>query len=267
MSNINTSVDAIQDILTYFICAGNRDQALGDLSVWKTRNGPIGVDAGARLQFSPLSPTTAYISELNGDRLIAVDAGLLLHTPQDIIGRHSEIAVVGDGVVKWAAFRKLQKRPKHVWIASPGADLYEYHSRFIRADGTADYAKRVVALSKSGKMVSAIIEGTKDVGAGSIDYEAIVMAASIIEDAHRPGTFLATVRDTVGVKLPIPQGEHLDVFKLRDGPKVGDRRRPLLHWVAKHVRKVQKKEYQVKEHLRGVHEFDIDGMSVKLEAS
>jgi hypothetical protein len=262
-----TELDQVQDLLAHFICADKSDTSLLELSKPTPKNVGVGfeIDAGAKFQFPPRSPTIAYICDLSESREFARDARLLLQTQQDLLGNHAEIALIDGTVIKWACFRKLNKRPRGIWVAKTGASLYEYHSRFITASGESNYAKRVAAIDRNGNPVAVIIEGTKNQGVEP-DGVALVLASSVIEDANRPNTFKATIMDSVGVIVPVKQGHHLELFKLRDGPTTGNRKRPLLHWVASHVKENRKKQWDVKEHLRGIHEFVIDGMSVRLEA-
>lgn len=264
---MNSELDQVQDMLAHFICADAKDESRYMLSRHSLqKNVTIGceVDAGAVFDFYERRPTVAHTA-LSADRIFATDSKLLLNTPQDILQNHAEIALIDVDRIKWSCFRKLSKRPRGIWIEKPGASLYEYHSRWIYPNGKSDYAKRVAAIDKNGKPVRVIIEGTKNQSGMVPDGLALIIASSIIEDSHRPGAFTATIRDSVGVILPIEQGHHLELFKLRDGPIAGNRKRPLLHWVAKHIRRNQSEEWGIKSHLRGVHEFSIDGMHVKLE--
>lgn len=258
-------LDSVETMIANLLCAdaGDNSHTLGK-RVKKERLVET-FDAGAVLRFAPLTPRLAFLADLGQSREFALNAQLLLHSPQDLIGNQAEVALVADDCVKWSAFRKLTKRPRGVFVSSPGADLYEYHLRFIYPDGRSTYWKRVAAINKHGTPVRVIIEGTKDQG-GTLDGQYLIFAASMIEDAMRPGVFQATVSDHVGVTFPVPQGEHLGVFRLRDGPYSGSRRKALLHWVAKHVRRTASGEHDVKAHLRGVHDFEIDGLKVKLEA-
>jgi len=80
--------------------------------------------------------------------------------------------------------------------------------------------------------------------------EAIRVPANLMMNLPFPKTAIATI-DTKGVKVVA----------------VGSRKKPLLHWVASHMRKNAHKQWDVKEHLRGVHEFRMDGFHVKLEAA
>lgn len=267
--NSDSVIDRVVSMLAHLICADAVDR-WGEWSKPVRPNGRLkhdGVDAGVGLRFEPLKPSVAYTTDATDEeRLFTTDPRLLLDSPQDLIGRHAEVAFVGPDFVRWAAFKKLHKRPNKVWVSSAGADLYEYHLREIYADGSSVYFKRVAAIGKTGRPVNCIIEGTRDQGS-TPDGQYLILAASVIEDAHRPDTFLATVRDDTGVMLPVAQGAHLDVFRLRDGPMSGGRRRALLHWVAAHTRRRGACEFPVKEHLRGIHEFTIEGLAVKLEAA
>lgn len=268
MTYQTSELDQVQDMLAHFICADAKDNSLKELSsfsIKKNAKASIEVDAGAIFKFQIRQPSVAYTADLSQSREFAIDARLLLNTPQDIIGNNLEVALVDVDVIKWSCFVKLHKRPRGIFVEKNGASLYEYHSRFITSDGRSDYRKRVAAIDKFGNPVKVIIEGTKNQSSRPPDGLALVMASSLVEDAHRPNTFKATVRDSVGLIFPVEQGHHLEIFKLRDGPYIGSRKRPLLHLVASHIRKNANKIFDVKSHLRGVHEFEIDGLKVKLE--
>lgn len=263
--NKNAVLDTAETMIASLLCADSGDN--GHLLGRRTKKERISevVDAGAILRFSKAYPCKALLADLGQSRELTLNAQLLLSSPQDLIGDYAEVALLAGDCVKWSAFRKLAKRPRNIFVCGSGADLYEYHLRFIYPDGRNTYWKRVAAISKNGNPVRVIIEGTKDQG-GTPDGTWLIGAASLIEDAMRPGVFQATITDHVGITFPVVQGEHLDVFHLRDGPYSGSRRKALLHWVAQHVRKTTGGKHVVKAHLRGVHEFEIDGLKVKLEA-
>lgn len=258
-------LDSVVTMIASLLCADSSDHsAMLGRRVKKERLVET-FDAGAILRFAPLAPRHAFLADLGQSREFALNAKLLLHSPQDLLGNQAEIALVAPDCVKWSAFKKLSKRPRNVFVCATGADLYEYHLRFIYQDGRNTYWKRVAAISKDGEPVRTIIEGTRDQG-GMPDGMYLILAASMIEDAMRPRVFQATVTDHVSVTFPVPDGDHLDLFRLRDGPYSGNRRKALLHWVAKHVRRTSSDEHAVKAHLRGIHDFEIDGLKVKLEA-
>lgn len=97
------------------------------------------------------------------------------------------------------------------------------------------------------------------------DGSALIMTASIIEDAYRANTMLATVKDDTEIKFPVPLDDYKNVFADRDGPMTGARRKAIIHWVATHLRhSTRGLEYEVKRHTRGVQEFTIDGLRIRL---
>ena len=94
---------------------------------------------------------------------------------------------------------------------------------------------------------------------------AVSVAASMIEDSHRSNTMLAAVKDATEIKFPVPLDDYKDVFADRDGPMNGARRKAIVHWVARHLRNsIRGKEHSVKRHTRGVQEFTIDGLRIRL---
>jgi hypothetical protein len=261
-------LDKVQDMLAHFICADAEIESNKELTGYQKMSELLTeIDSGFVHKFQPRFPTVAYGSEMGGERIFANYAELLLESPQDLLGKHTEVTIVGEDRILWSCLRRIHKIPKGVWLSKAGADLYEYHTRAMFPDGSSKYFTRVAAIDKKGNPVKALIVGTRNVG-NENDSMALILAASIVEDAHRPDVIRATLSDSVGITLPIKQGKHLELFKLRDGPAApGGRRRPLMHWVASHVRKSVAKQCPVSKYLRGVHEFDIDGLHVKLEAS
>lgn len=270
-ANNTNNIDDYTTMLAHLVCADASVESSKELSVHKAR-GLTEVDTSFLMPFCDEHPTHAYAASLSGeDRIFATDACYLLRAPQETIGNRTEIALLSGATVKWSCFKKIHKRPHRLWVARAGADLYEYHARWIQANGQSFYAKRVVAIDRLGRPVPTAVEGVRNGGAGKgasiCDGTLLVLAASIMEDAHRSGVFTATVKDHCAITVPVPDGEHLDVFKLRDGPLIpgSQRKRAILHWVARHIRRQPTGiSSVVKSHLRGVHEFDVDGLHVRL---
>jgi hypothetical protein len=269
-------IDKTESLLTYLICgdATGRDNVdAGGRRKFDTGMEFAETDAGSLLQFSPMRPRLSYTVQSidsdvddSSDRIFTTDAGLLLAPVQDILGKEAEIAFIADDRVKWTGFRKINKPPRGVWVASPGASIYELHYREIFENGSSTYFKRVAAVSKRGQSVPCLVEGSTGAGAGEEGRQAI-LAASIIEDAHRIDVLTATISDSTAVVVPVPIGDHKELFALRDAPMTpAGRRRAILHWVAEHSRRKKTGEpFQVKRHTRGVRELTIDGLTVRLE--
>lgn len=270
---MSKELDAVADMLAHLICADAPTPDPEESSNWYNRNKAEKarvkcneVSLYNRLGFPDRRPTTTYIADQTQDREFALDNRLLLGRPQDLLGTSTEIAFIGEHEVKWAGFEKLYKRPRGVWAAQTGADFYEYHSRNIRRDGTSTYTKYIAAIDKTGKPVRTVIEGC-NVPSPWVEGQVLVLAASLVEDTRRPDTFMATITSgELGIRMSVAQGHHLALFALRDGPKVGNRKRPLLHEVAAHLRRTKTEPVPVAPHLRGVHEFVIDKLKVRLEA-
>lgn len=267
--NEKLNTDTLVDTLAKFICSDASEDSWRQLTKFKGNEKRVcpGISLPANANFSPMLPTTAYACGFDDERIVTTNPQLLFNPVQDIIGSSSQVAFINpdDGYLRWYGFRRLKKAPRGLWVASRGASLYELHCREVFGSGQSNYAKRLAAVDRNGHPVATAIVGTRD-GGGMPAGGLLVIAASAIEDCHRPGVIRATVSDSVGLTLAVPQGEHLDLFRLRDGPYSGSRKRPLLHWVAKHMRRTSSKPCEVASHLRGVHKFQIDGMNVELEA-
>jgi len=271
MTETPEQIDRVETLLTHLLYAGDTTTTHVDGSKqWASGGAEYKeVDATVRLDFAPMLPALAYTFEhsINDEdnRLYTMDPSMLLALPQDILGARAEIAIVAQDCVKWSGFRRLHKRPRNVWVGAAGACLYEHHYREIRADGASTYTWRVAAITRKGSPVVSLVEGTT--GSGSIlDSQQLVLAASIIEDAHRPNALTATISERAAIRMPVPVGEHRELFALRDGPlNASGRRRAILHWVRSHLRQTKKRDAEVSAHWRGVRELKVDGFSVRLE--
>lgn len=228
------------------------------------------IDAGSCLRFNPMLPRRSYTFDATDrERIFTDDPVLLLNTPQDLLGRSAEIAfVTSGGVAKWTGLRRLNKAPRGVWCAKPRATFYEFHYREISPDGAATYSHRVAALSASGDPVPVVIVGSNG-GPGPSESRQAVMAASVIEDAHRTNALTATVRsDRSAIVLPVALGDHADLFALRNAPLTqAGRRKAILHWVRRHLRHTTGATTSVKPHWRGIRELTLDGLSVQLQTN
>lgn len=267
MSDKHEAIDATETLLAHLICADNDD---ADNNTTGAKRGVCmeEVDAGAILRFDVMRPKLAHTFDmLDGDRIFALDPGLLITSVPDILGREAEVAIMKDGYCQWAGYRRLNKAPRNIWISGKAGAIYEVHWRIIYADGRSTYHRRCAAVSPKGLPLTCLIQGTRN-PSGGMENHGIVLAASVIEDAQRTGCFSASVQDTAGIVFPVPYGGQMELFRLREGPNTpGGRRKAILHWVAKHIRRSCKSETTVREHMRGVHEFTVDGLKVKLSAN
>jgi hypothetical protein len=259
-------VDLSESLLTYLLCADN-----DDFSVSTGFNGRAVEltlhDAGKKLGFRQMRPRQTFTVDQTASRDFAITPDYLLRKPQETIGKECELAMFSpDGqAVNWFGFRKLQKRPRGVWVERLGCDLYEVHHRKISATGHSTYGCGVAALDRAGRPAAAAIEGYKT-GNPLQDSIVAIMCASVVEDAHRIDAFTARIASESAIIFPIKAGEHLEAFALRDGPLAASgRRKALLHWVSSHVRrKPNGGDTNVSKHTRGACNFTVEGLSVSI---
>lgn len=254
MLDAELQLDKAETLLAHLLCA--------DKAVTVT-----GKNEAAFTSFAPMRPSAPYTAQLSGDRIFSTSPACLLETVQDLLGGRCETALLGDDYVKWIGLRKLHKAPRGCWASVARPTWYEYHYMLIRSDGTATYDRDVIALKADGNPARVMFQGFGTRGGHVDETSAIcaITAASLIEDAHRPGALLATVSDVTSVLVPVPNGEHKELFALRDAPltKAG-KRKAILHWVTRHTRATKQERVTVSEHWRGTRTLDIDGLRVSL---
>ena len=222
-------------------------------------------DQGELLRIGEMRPGSAYTFDMSDtDRIFATTKDYLVTHPADVLGDEAETVMLNGDVLKWHGFRRLKNPPRGVACLGKATHWYEMHVRLVAPNGAGEYYKRVVPISRSGSPLLATVQG-HNVCAPRIEGVTLVLAASVIEDAHRAGTMLAEVKDATEIKFPVPLDDYKDVFADREGPMNGARRKAIVHWVAKHLRHSGRgKEYEVKRHTRGVQEFTIDGLRIRL---
>lgn len=223
------------------------------------------VDTAPRMQIDDMRPRSAYTFDMTDDqRLIAANPNLLINHPSEIIGQESELIYVHEDCLQWWGFRQIKKLPRSGACIGKASHFYEIHLRTVTADGNNLYGKRLIALTASGLSLPITFQGHR-FGDYKRDGRLLVSTASAIEDAHRTNTMLAAVKDATEIKFPVPLGDYKNVFSDRDGPMSGGRRKAIVHWVAKHLRhSTRGNEHEVKQHTRGVQEFTIDGLRIRL---
>ena len=254
MTTAELQLNKAETLLAHLLCADKARDVKDDARALFAR-------------FDPMAPRAAYATQLSGDRIFTTDPSLLMESVQDLLGKKCETAVMGDDFVKWIGLRKLRTAPRGCWASVMRPTWYEMHYMLIRPDGTATYETDVIALKADGNPARVMFQGYGTRGGHVDDRSGIcaVLAASIIEDAHRPGALLATVSEGASVLVPVPNGEHKDLFALRDAPltKAGQRK-AILHWVTRHTRATRKERVNVSEHWRGARTLSVDGLSVTL---
>lgn len=257
MTNAGVQLDRAETLLAHLLCA---DQTTVVTDTNRARFAP----------FEPMRPVAPYTGQLSGDRIYSRSPACLLQTVQDLLGDECETALMGDDFAKWIGIRKLRKAPRGCWASVMRPTWYEYHFMLMRTDGTATYDRDVIALKADGNPATVRFEGFGRRGGHVNETSAIcaITAASVIEDAHRPGALLATISDGTSVLVPVPIGEHRELFALRDAPLTNaGKRKAILHWVTKHTRATREERVSVSEHWRGARTLSIGGLRVTLSPS
>lgn len=222
-------------------------------------------DQGMLLKIGDMKPESSYTFDASDDgRIYALGSEYLMEHPAEVLGDCAEVVMLNDGIMKWYGFRRLRGSPRGVCCLGNASHWYEAHMRFVTQSGRGEYIKRAVPLDKTGKPLLAKAGGHV-ICTPSREGENLILCASVIEDAHRANTMLAAVKDATEIKFPVPLDDYKDVFAERDGPMNGTRRKAIVHWVSRHLRhSTRGKEFAVKKHTRGVQEFTIDGLRIRL---
>ena len=195
----------------------------------------VGFDVCEWAVKDPMRIESAYTCDLaDRQRIYTTRADDLLAHPAEILGDEAEVILLSEQMLIWRGFRKVRRAPDGVSYLGKPAFFYEMHMRTVREDGTGYYWKKFVALSKTGAFIPTFVQGRP--AADKSNAEDIVLAASVIEDAHRSNSMLAQVMDATEIKFPVPLDDYKDIFADRDGPMNGSRRKAILHWVARHLR-------------------------------
>lgn len=272
---INAS--AWEEAIALALCSDAPSPNRGDCTCTRKKRGhdqgiAASCDAGVLLPFSEMTPRSAYLSGFDPERLYGNHADYLLAHPAEVCGDETEVAIVlpedADFGMRWIGMRKLAKLPRRVAIFGRPSHVYEMHFRETpRTGGTTNYVKRVVAFSKAGGFLPVKVEGR--ILGGEAEYRQAMIALSLKEDHFRKNVMRASVADSVELMFPVPIDDYQKVFSEREGPFTsGGRRKQIVHWVAQHLRRspsLGAAPVQVAAHVRGVREFAVDGLRVRID--
>lgn len=261
----------IETLILMLLEAKDSKESKERVVIPKNKDGYVlfGSDQGKLLHLPDMHPSSSFsaqIGEGENERLFSCDYTDLLTHPREIFGEESETVLVDKNTdtVKWTGFRRLRKPPKSVVCLGKADSWYEMHYREYGQFGRSAYQKRLAVYSKEGrplpsKKYSHWVSYDDPASSG-------ILHASLIEDAHRSGTMLASVSEAAEIKFPVPIDSYKEIFIIRDAPlTAAGKRKAILHWVSKHLRKTGcGRNSEVKEHTRGVDTFNIAGFNIKL---
>ena len=237
------------------------------LAVIKQKDGTVSglSDQGLLLKTDDMTPKSMYTFDMcDNSRLFTSDPGLLIAHPSEILGDEAEMFFHTGDCYRWAGFRRVKKKPKGVAVMGKPDYFYEYHYRDIRENGSNLYNKRFIPIDKKGRPLIAKIQN-QFICAPAVEGVYLCLACSMIEDAHRSNAMLASFEDGVKVYVPVPLDNYQEIFFDREAPLIRGKKKAIIHWVAKHIRKSKMGNWHtVKKHVRGVKDIVIDGMTVNI---
>lgn len=270
---VNTKFDEIEEMLISMMESANlvptHSRALDKF---------LGMDVAAHagthvLRNETMKPRDAFTFDMSSaetdedHRLYTPSPEYLVRPAFETLDDGAEIVTFNaeTGTLKWEGFRRRRTLPKGVMTTGtrPHA-IYEHHFRMIGGETPDFYLKDLMAFNSKGNECRLLFANAHN-DRNSLVFEAAVVAASMIEDAHRKDAFLASVHDGMTVRFPVGIGAHKDFFADRDAPMTpSGRRRAILHWVKKHQRR--NAAAPTEAFTRGVKEITMDGIRVTLES-
>jgi len=262
---MNKEIDNIETLILMAL-DGNTETTDYAENAYSLNDGTqIGLFDQSRLvKCDDMRPSQMFTFDMcDDDRLYSADPNDLMQHPVDIIRDEAEIFFYDGNQFKWVGYRKT-KKPKGIATLGKADAYFEAHYRFIRNNGVHRYAKRVIPINKKGYPLPAKIKN-QFICTPDIEGSYLNIACSMIEDAHRSNAMLATFEDGVKVHIPVPLDNYQEIFFDREAPLIKGRKKAIIHWVAKHIRKSKQGNWHsVKKHVRGVKDIVIDGMTVNI---
>lgn len=224
-------------------------------------------DVGAGLPFAPMRPSSAYAFGLDSDddRIFTVHKDYLMSHPVDIIGGESECIIFSSDSMTWIGLRKIQAKPKEIYALRPAVAWYEHHYRTYFFKGEDVYFKGVVAFTENGEFTPVKTRRHQGFVGGKREYQQAILLASLNEDSHRGNAMLASVRDAIELRFPVPIDDYQRLFIDREAPLKNGKKKAIIHWVSQHLRNKKAGDIvKVKRHTRGVSDIVIDGIKISI---
>ena len=229
-------------------------------------------DLGKYVEAKDRHPMSAYTFDASPDRLYSLDFADLIKHPFDYIGEGLEACFFYGHHYKWSAIELINRRPKGFMAAGKADKWGVAHYRTVSLKGENFYAKEYVAFNKAGKPIPTTTTYGRVMNAAKRykeECDTIALLLSMIEDCHRSGSILATVKSCTEIKFPVSYGAHKDLFKMRDGPNntPTKRKNPILHFCSKHLRGLGENAVEVKKHWKGTDSITIGDITLSLTLS
>lgn len=263
---MNKSIDKYETMILTAMGAGEKLDSRHNIVLTSDEGSSTAIiDQGTLLKFRDMSPGSSYTFDaVDSGRLFTTHKDYLIRNPIETIGDEAETIMMYGDTLKWWGLKRTTKRDKSVSVLGKPFAWYEFHVRFIASNGAETYLKRIIPVNKNGCALPAKIQG-QFVCSPRYEGETFNLIASVIEDAHRANTMLAKISEECEIKLPVPVDDYKAMFFDRDGPMANAKKKAIIHWVAKHLRKSTKGNmHEVKRHVRGVDKITIDGITISI---
>jgi len=267
MKQHNIVMDELESMILMSLDANNNYQKK-NYTTYKNNNVEcVSTRAENSLRFDDMKPKSCFTMDMSDDsRIYTGNYNLLLNHPSEIIGSEKEVMIFRDNkTMSWCGIRKT-KKPLNVSTIGKASFWYEMHFRDISFDNKQTYSRAVVPINNNGKPLLAKLQKSWTCNSNMMKY--FIYLSSVIEDSFRPNAMLATVKDSTEIIFPVPLDDYKNIFLDREGPMSGARKKAIIHWVAKHIRKSKKgNSHNVKKHTRGVDNIIVDGLNINIQAN
>jgi hypothetical protein len=262
--------DAAAEALIAVLSQGHLDR--GKVEITKTGNWERSSFVGELKPDLARSPFVLF--DTDGERLFTPDESMLLSPFHKIIGDRAEVMIPHDNYYKVVVLSKLHKLPRRVLPPPMVNAKHFYKLSFLKVrDGKTIFSTSgAICESSTGKVYGCAESGFNFISNYLINRGAenwnetkttAVLCASMIEDFRLDWRWHVSLSDSAEIVFPTDALGAQQAFAMRDVPE-GKRRKAILHWVKSHTRVKSAREFDVKQHLRGVTEFSVDGIRCKI---
>lgn len=212
-----------------------------------------------------------FQDSLNEERLFSAEPDDLMADPSEQFDEF-ELLREGSGEVayQWNGIRKRKTRLRA--FVRPGCDVFwDSCQRTVYKSGHEDVKAFVFGWNKARKIAIScpVPEHRNSAIQGSerpLERDAattLILAASIVEDMKVNWT--VTIRELSAFTMYSTEERIKDLCALRDAPMTeSGRRAAICHWVRAHRRNATPNPVDVRKHLRGVTQFPLGAMQVKV---
>lgn len=198
------------------------------------------------------TPTSAIYVPMDYDRIYTTDRNLISDRVSDFT--ESFEVLIDKGDMSWSRIDRIE-RPREYYSA--GDEWFEVHFMTFHKM----YQKSYTCLKNSVQM-PIYRRGWEKVDWTAKGYpDQVQMLYSMLDDFYAPhGVRVYLNCMGVEIKITCSHDQAYDLLSIRDGPIAQRKKRPVAHWVVSHSRN----KGEVKRHIRGTEEFEIDGIHVRV---